>query len=129
MLPLLLWEIRFDLTQDARHGLHVLQRSREQSSYSGVWLFRMRIELNCAACGNNHFSLDQEMADSTRVRCRDCGHQIGTLAQLKEMVAAEVVRSSAVEEAAPNGANLHSASPGFGSPHSLSGDHTDLQRR
>jgi DNA-directed RNA polymerase subunit RPC12/RpoP len=34
----------------------------------------MRIELNCAACGNNHFSLDREMDDDAHVRCRDCGH-------------------------------------------------------
>jgi DNA-directed RNA polymerase subunit RPC12/RpoP len=54
----------------------------------------VRIELNCAACGNNHFSLDQEMDDDAHVRCRDCGHYIGTLAQLKERVAAEVMKRS-----------------------------------
>jgi DNA-directed RNA polymerase subunit RPC12/RpoP len=56
----------------------------------------VRIELNCAACGNNHFSLDQEMDDHAHVRCRDCGHYIGTLAQLKERVAEEVIKRSAI---------------------------------
>jgi DNA-directed RNA polymerase subunit RPC12/RpoP len=58
----------------------------------------MRIELNCAACGNNHFSLDREMDDRAHVRCRDCGHYIGTLAELKERVAAEVLKHSSMPE-------------------------------
>ena len=51
----------------------------------------MRIELNCIKCGGNRFTLDQAHSDSSNVRCQDCGHEIGTLAELKERVAEEVV--------------------------------------
>ena len=55
----------------------------------------MRIELNCAVCGSNRFSLDQGNSDRSLIICEDCGHEIGTLAKLKAMVAEEVVRRSA----------------------------------
>ena len=57
-------------------------------------LARMRIDLACAECGNNHFTLDEAHSDLCIVRCRDCGHRIGTLAELKERVAEEVFRRS-----------------------------------
>ena len=56
----------------------------------------MHIELNCAECGNNHFGLEGEFADNARVRCRTCGHVIGTMAELKDRVAAEVLKRSTV---------------------------------
>ena len=46
----------------------------------------MRVELACAACGGNNFSIDEAEADSCEVHCGDCGHRIGTLAELKEKV-------------------------------------------
>jgi DNA-directed RNA polymerase subunit RPC12/RpoP len=52
----------------------------------------MRIELKCAKCGGNHFSLDQGNSNRSLIVCEDCGHEIGTLARLKEMVAEQVVR-------------------------------------
>lgn len=52
----------------------------------------MRIELNCAVCGENRFSLDGEVEDETIIRCNECGHEIGTMADLKEKVADEVLR-------------------------------------
>jgi uncharacterized Zn finger protein len=54
----------------------------------------MRIELNCAQCGENRFNLDEGIADHARVCCADCGHVIGTMAELKERVAAEVLKHS-----------------------------------
>jgi DNA-directed RNA polymerase subunit RPC12/RpoP len=57
----------------------------------------MRIELKCAQCGENHFSLEGHIADDAQVRCAICGHDIGTMAQLKERVAAEVLRRSSVQ--------------------------------
>lgn len=51
----------------------------------------MKIQLSCAACGNNRFSLDEAITDECMVRCRDCGHGIGTLGQLKSRVAEEVI--------------------------------------
>jgi Fe2+ or Zn2+ uptake regulation protein len=54
----------------------------------------VRIELNCAQCGQNRFNLDQGIADHAHVYCADCGHLIGTMAELKERVAAEVLKHS-----------------------------------
>ena len=47
----------------------------------------MRVELACAECGGNNFSIDEAKSDSCEVHCGDCGHRIGTLAELKEKVA------------------------------------------
>ena len=55
----------------------------------------MRIELNCADCGKNSFNLGQGVKDDSLVRCEACGHEIGTMAQLKARVAAEVLRLAA----------------------------------
>jgi hypothetical protein len=52
----------------------------------------VRIDIVCAKCGGNRFSIDRAAADDTRIRCDDCGHEIGTMAELKERVAAEVLR-------------------------------------
>ena len=52
----------------------------------------MKIELSCAACGGNGFDLDQDQADDYRIKCGDCGHEIGTLAELKERVAESVLQ-------------------------------------
>lgn len=55
----------------------------------------MRIELNCAKCGGNRFSIEKYSADDTRIKCEDCEHEVGTLAELKERVAAEVLSRAA----------------------------------
>lgn len=47
----------------------------------------MRIELACAECGRNRFSFPPEGTDQDIVTCGDCGHEIGTLASLKDRVA------------------------------------------
>ena len=54
----------------------------------------MRIELNCAVCGENRFSLGEQVSDACRVHCSECGHDIGTLGDLKERIAEEVLRRS-----------------------------------
>ncbi|HWH17379.1 MAG TPA: hypothetical protein VNT77_03450 [Allosphingosinicella sp.] len=51
----------------------------------------MRIEINCAACGNNRFSFRGDLNDDSVIACQDCGHVIGTVAELKERVAEEVL--------------------------------------
>jgi uncharacterized Zn finger protein len=60
----------------------------------------MRIELNCAECGQNDFTIIRGMADDAIVSCSVCGHKIGTMGELKERVAAEVIKRSA-ERAGP----------------------------
>ena len=37
------------------------------------------------------------MTDQSLVVCEDCGHEIGTLARLKQMVAEQVLRQSSRE--------------------------------
>jgi len=55
----------------------------------------MRIELTCAECGKNSFNLGHGAEDDSVIRCNVCGHVIGTLAELKEWVAAEVLKRAA----------------------------------
>ena len=54
----------------------------------------MRIELNCAQCGGNRFTLSCFDDDNTEIECVDCGHNIGTMAQLKARLADEVIKRS-----------------------------------
>jgi DNA-directed RNA polymerase subunit RPC12/RpoP len=46
----------------------------------------MRIELSCAGCGGNNFSLNEAVTNDSLVSCRDCDHEVGTLAEVKERV-------------------------------------------
>lgn len=52
----------------------------------------MRIELNCAECGRNRFTITRGMEDDAAVSCSECGHLIGTMGELKQRVAAEVMK-------------------------------------
>jgi DNA-directed RNA polymerase subunit RPC12/RpoP len=61
----------------------------------GVLATGMRIELNCAKCGKNSFDLGHGAEDGSVIRCNGCGHKIGTMQELKERVAAEVLKRAA----------------------------------
>jgi uncharacterized Zn finger protein len=63
----------------------------------------MRIELNCAECGKNRFNLADGPDDEARICCDSCGHVIGTMSELKERVAAEVLRLAAKRDATDEG--------------------------
>jgi uncharacterized Zn finger protein len=52
----------------------------------------MRIELNCAKCGDNSFKIIEGTDDAAVVRCAECDHVIGTMAELKQRIAEEVMR-------------------------------------
>ena len=52
----------------------------------------MRVELSCAECGGNNFSLDEAVSDQTQIICRDCGHEVGTFGHVKALVLAELRR-------------------------------------
>jgi hypothetical protein len=55
----------------------------------------MHIELKCAVCGQNRFTIIRGMEDDAVVNCSDCGHEIGTMGDLKARIAAEVLRRTA----------------------------------
>jgi DNA-directed RNA polymerase subunit RPC12/RpoP len=57
----------------------------------------MRIELTCAECHKNSFNLGHGVEDDSVIRCISCGHEIGTMAELKKWVAAEVLKHAANE--------------------------------
>lgn len=54
----------------------------------------MKIELNCASCGSNNFELGGAQTDDCVITCADCGHEVGTLGELKQRLAEEVIRHS-----------------------------------
>jgi DNA-directed RNA polymerase subunit RPC12/RpoP len=55
----------------------------------------MRIDLACAECGSNSFGLEGAETDNALIYCQECGHKIGTLGELKERTAQEVLRRRA----------------------------------
>jgi DNA-directed RNA polymerase subunit RPC12/RpoP len=50
----------------------------------------MRIELSCAKCGGNHFDYPLVLTDDAEITCADCGHEIGTVADLQRKVVAQL---------------------------------------
>lgn len=52
-----------------------------------------------AKCGSNRFSLNRGIHDRSLINCEDCGHEIGTLERLKQMVAAQVLKHSSQSNA------------------------------
>ena len=52
----------------------------------------MKIDLKCASCGSNRFQLGDAPADDFIVECGECGHVIGTMGQLKDKLAEEVLQ-------------------------------------
>lgn len=64
----------------------------------------MRIELNCAECGKNSFNLGRGADDNSVIRCNFCGHEVGTMAELKQRVAAKVLELAAHRDASTRGA-------------------------
>ena len=52
----------------------------------------MRVDLSCAICGGNNFSLDEAESDNSQIVCRDCGHEVGTFGRVKELLLAELRR-------------------------------------
>lgn len=52
---------------------------------------QMSIELSCRGCGSNRFTLAHAVDDDSDVSCEDCGHHVGTLAELKTAVVSQVM--------------------------------------
>ena len=55
----------------------------------------MKIELTCAKCGSNHFDYPLKFASTSVITCADCGHEVGTVAELQKKVMDELASHSA----------------------------------
>ena len=60
----------------------------------------MRVDLSCAECGENNFSLDEAVSDQTHIICRSCGHEVGTFGHVKALLLAELQRPPALRSEA-----------------------------
>jgi hypothetical protein len=61
--------------------------------------------LACAVCGKNNFDFPEAGGDDALVTCAECGHEVGTLAQVKDAVANAVTHKTGF-------ADLHTDSRG-----------------
>jgi len=52
----------------------------------------MTPELNCSKCGGNRFRYPRSIHDETPIICEDCGHSVGSFAELKQRMSAAVLR-------------------------------------
>ena len=46
----------------------------------------MKIELSCGRCGGNRFDYPMVLTDDAVIICVDCGHKVGTVAELQHKV-------------------------------------------
>jgi uncharacterized Zn finger protein len=63
-----------------------MHKGREHIRATGLLTALMKIELSCRECGSNNFSLNEASDDHSVIKCRECGHVVGTLAELKQQV-------------------------------------------
>ena len=50
----------------------------------------MRIELFCTGCASSRFAYPLELKDDATIKCADCGHEIGTVADVQQKVMAQL---------------------------------------
>jgi hypothetical protein len=50
----------------------------------------VKIELECSECGGNRFNYPVDFRDTSVIVCADCGHEIGTVADLEQQVLAQL---------------------------------------
>jgi uncharacterized Zn finger protein len=62
----------------------------------------VRIDLSCAQCGSNHFVYPLELSDTSVISCKECGHVIGTVAEVQQMVIRQLTRSSPGQDGSSN---------------------------
>lgn len=58
----------------------------------------MKIEISCAMCGRNRFNLSTAQRGTSIIICEDCGHNLGTLRELEQRVADEVLRRTSPKD-------------------------------
>lgn len=54
----------------------------------------MRVNISCAECGGNRFDYPLVLNDDSMIRCIDCDHEIGTVAQLQDKVVEQLTKGS-----------------------------------
>jgi DNA-directed RNA polymerase subunit RPC12/RpoP len=55
------------------------------------------IDLTCGECGSNRLDIPAQADDDRAVVCEECGHALGTLAEVKSRVARAVLGGGAGE--------------------------------
>jgi len=68
----------------------------------------MKIDLRCRECSGNHFRIDTAQHDEAIITCQECGHQVGTLAEVKQQVIAQIEASATSAEGRPTISKTHS---------------------
>lgn len=53
---------------------------------------KLRIELSCGECGGNRIAIPAQAGDDSLVICEECGHALGSLAEVKVRVEEAVLR-------------------------------------
>lgn len=53
---------------------------------------KLRIDLSCGECGSNRLDIPAQAGDDRPVVCEECGHALGSLADVKSRVEQAVLR-------------------------------------
>ena len=53
---------------------------------------KLKIDLSCGECGSNRIHIPAQAGDDGVVVCEECGHALGSLAQVKTRVEQAVLR-------------------------------------
>ena len=53
---------------------------------------KLRIELSCGECGSNRLDIPSDADDDSPVACEECGHELGSLGEVKRRVEQAVLR-------------------------------------
>ena len=56
----------------------------------------MQLDPTCGECGGNQFDYPFMMNANSMIRCADCGHKVGTVADIQQMVVAAMARQAAL---------------------------------
>lgn len=55
------------------------------------------IDLSCGECGSNRLDIPAQAGDDGEVTCEECGHALGSLAEVKTRVEQAVLRGQGGE--------------------------------
>ena len=55
----------------------------------------MQLDLVCRECGGNRFDYPFTLNANSVIKCADCGHKVGTVADMQQKVADAMARQAA----------------------------------